>query len=264
MIRTRNIDPRTPARSANTRDQYLIRTPPTDLDGYCTSQAINTGVATTLNLDGILCINKTSRDSAGSISVIATAATLLYPSDLIFTLGAAVAVTGIVEGWDHMGNKVYFEFSKASAQTTFSLAQSTQVTILKNGDPARGAPGRSPYCCYSAIERIVLTNAGANSTVTVGWTNAGGNNFRMNRIPLPVLIDNAADICETTYLKSVADATVTTPAAVPAEIAHSTTVLGSGDLLTFATGTLVETVASVTSAPYEWIVTYSGGRNAQK
>jgi len=261
MIRNRNIDPSTSARTVTSRDAFKIQTPPTSSTLYATAQAINTGVATTLNLDGTLWItNRQTVDSAGNATVSATAGTLVLPSDLWFTLGAAVAVTGIVDGWDHLGRPVYFEFSKSSAQTVFTLAQSTQVTITKNGDPARGIDARSPFCCFGGINLIQITNSGANSTCAVGVLNTGGNAFRMPRIPLPVPIVDTNDLADQVLLFSAGGATITTPAAAPAQVAYSLTSFGSGDVMNLTNGSLVETAAG--TSPYEWYVMYKAGRNA--
>lgn len=261
MIRSRNIDPKTPARSVTVRDQFIIKTPPTSATLYATAQTITTGTTTTLNLDGTLWLaNTQSVDSAGTATVSATSATLALPSDLWFTLSSAIAITGTVDGYDHMGNPVYFEFSKSSAQTVFTLSQSTQVTITKNGDSSRSIPGRSVNCCYSAINKITITNAsGSSPTISVGVLNTGGNAFRMPRIPLPVPVKDANDMADVVLLSSVGGATVTTPAAVPGQCSYSTTALGNGDLLVLTNGQLVETVAG--TAPYEWYVMYRGGRN---
>lgn len=237
MIKNRNIDFRTPARTWASRDAYTVQLLPTLATGFCSAQNITTTEAT-LNMDGLYVANPLDATSIA----LATAGTLAQPSDLWFTLGGAIACTGKIQGWDHLGKQVYFEFSKAAAQTVFTLAQSAQVTITKNGDPSRGIDARSPYCCFSAIDFIKITGASAQ-TCSVGVLNNAIVAARMPRIPLPTRILNVTEICDAVIIQSAGGATMTTPAAVPGQAAISTTIFGSNDLLLMTTGGWVETVA---------------------
>lgn len=267
-IRNKSLSSRLPSRLVPTQDRYLIETCPTDADGFCTSQTLVSGVETELNLDGALVVNS-QRNVAGVQTSDTKQGMLRFPSDLWFTTGAAINCRGKILGIDHLGRDVYYEFTKfnaVAAQTIFTMAQNAQVVSLIDGNRALGIKARgSPYCCFSYIKSIKITNDSADTTVTVGALNSGTTSNRMPRIPLPVPIRDYQDIGDKVILRSNGNATVTVPAAIPGEVAYSPTLIGRQDLLVLligASGGFTETVAGTDGVPYRWEVFYRGGRNA--
>ena len=73
-------------------------------------------------------------------------------------------------------------------------------------------------------------------------------------------VEEQIDLADQVLLFSAGGATITTPAAAPAQVAYSLTSFGSGDVMNLTNGSLVETAAG--TSPYEWYVMYKAGRNA--
>lgn len=234
MIRNRNISTFSAARSVATRDQYSVKILRDSAQAFAATQTFNTGAALEVNLNGALCANPSS-SATGQ-------ATLLLPSDLWFTPGGSIAVSGLVEGYDHHGNFRSISFVKSASAAVFTLSSST-VTI---------ASGGSGFVTWATITRISLTNLTSNSTIAIGTAYSTASDDLMPKIALPVPVDSVDDLTSQLVVLGAGGATFTTPAAVPGRATISS-VKGTN----VALATIVITVAP--TSEMEFIVGYRPG-----